>query len=107
MENTDYKNSLKPYLLMIEDFLNGNLSAGEVMHLYQKYYLNDPTSLQWDEKKYQILNEFFYDCEDFVEDPSLRRPEDYDEAELRRRAERARGEILALMEGDGGNGSAR
>jgi hypothetical protein len=50
------------------------------------------------EKEYEVLNEFFLDVEDYVEDPSLRESEDFDEAELRHRAERARGELRALLD---------
>lgn len=98
---------LPKYLSIIEDFLEENLSAGEVMRIYRQAFQDEDGIGDSQGRVYEILQEFFCDCEDFVEDPSLRRPSDYDEAQLRRFAERARGEILALMKDGEGNGSTR
>lgn len=98
---------LPKYFSIIEDFLEGNLSAGEVMRIYQQTFQDEDGIIDSQGRVYEVLQEFFCDCEDFVEDPSLRRPGDYDEAQLYRFAQRARGEILALMEGNEGNGRAR
>lgn len=86
---------LLPYLAVVEDFLEGLLTTEELQRVYQGTFQDD--NRPFDEHEYKALNEFFLDIEDYVEEPSLRGPNDFDEAELRRRAERARGEIRALL----------
>lgn len=88
---------LLPYLAMIEDFLAGRMTEEELQRVYQGYAVDDHTPMDPQGPEYHAMNEFFLDLEDYVEDPSLRRPEDFDEAELRRRAERARDELRALL----------
>lgn len=88
---------LIPYLTMIEDFLAGQMAEEELQRVYQGYAVDDHTPMDPQGPEYHAVNEFFLDIEDYVEDPSLRRPEDFDDAELRRRAERARGEMRSLL----------
>jgi len=88
---------LRPYLVIIEDFLANRLNDLDLQRVYQGLHLEDLEDVDPDGAEYRAWNEFFLDLEDYVEDPSLRRPEDFDEAELRRRAERARGEMRALL----------
>jgi len=88
---------LLPYLDMIEDFLHERISEEELQRVYMESYLGETTPMDPEGSEYTTLNEFFLDLEDYVEDPSLRRADDFDEAELRRRAERARGEIRQLL----------
>jgi hypothetical protein len=88
---------LLPYLQVVEDFLDHRIDAVELQHLYHNLHVDGLDRVDPDGPDYQAWNEFFLDIEDYVEDPSLRRPEDFDEAELRRRAVRARGEIRALL----------
>jgi hypothetical protein len=88
---------LVPYLVMIEDFLADRMTDVELQRIYQGHAVDDHVPMDPQGPEYHAINEFFLDLEDYVEDPSLRRPEDFDEAELRRRAQRARGEIRALL----------
>jgi hypothetical protein len=88
---------LLPYLQIIEDFLDRRVDTVELQRIYHGLHPERLERVDPDGADYHAWNEFFLDIEDYVEDPSLRRPEDFDEAELRRRAERARGEIRALL----------
>jgi hypothetical protein len=88
---------LLPYLQIIQDFLDHHIDTLELQRLYHGLDPERPHDADIDGADYRAWNEFFLDIEDYVENPALRRPEDFDEAELRRRAERARGELRALL----------
>ncbi len=88
---------LRAYLVLIQSFLEGGISAGELKHAYQEYFLSDPEPFGHDSPEHRALQVFYLDCEDFLEDPAQRRPRHSDEAEFRRRAARARDRILLLI----------
>lgn len=88
---------LRAYLVILQSFLDGGFSAGELKQAYQEYFLSDPEPFDRDSPEYQALQAFFLDCEDFREDAATRRPRHSDEAAFQGRALRARDRILALI----------
>ena len=88
---------LESYLAIIQAFLDGHIPCEKISRVYQRFFLNDPTSVGSDTPAFHAINEFFCDCEDYVENPVLREAGDFDETELRRRAEEAAGRLRPLI----------
>ena len=102
MTPKNFKSTLHPYLEIIENFLNGGIPDEEISRVYQKLFLENPAVFGSETPAFRVVNEFFLDCEDYVEDPRLRQSGDFDADELRRRAQRARTNLVALMAEDNG-----
>jgi hypothetical protein len=93
------RQALADHLGLIERFLAGDLAAAEFAPLFQRRVSDSPVSYGADSRAFAVLDAFWHDCEEFIEDPALRGPGDFDEAELMRRAHRAREDLAALLAG--------
>lgn len=93
----EQRQALAAHLALIERFLAGGLPAAAFAPLFQRGVSASPVVHGADSPAFAALDAFWWDCEEFVEDPALRRPGDYDEAELARRAARARDALAALL----------
>ncbi len=91
--------ALLPYLAMVEDFLGGIIADSEISRLFQGHFLRSEFPYGHEGPEFQAVNEFFLDCENYVENPALHGPDDFDETELRSRALRAQARLRVLIEG--------
>lgn len=89
--------ALAAHLALIERFLAGDLPAAAFAPLFQRTVSSSPVIYGADSPAFAALDAFWWDCEEFVEDPALHGPGDFDEVELTRRAGRARDALAALL----------
>ena len=89
-------NPRQKYSGMIEDLLEGRLTATEFETQYLLSFKQEPESLRDD--IFLILDRLFGDVDAFCSDASLRGKDDLDEGQLRQRAREA---LAALHELDG------
>jgi uncharacterized protein YicC (UPF0701 family) len=74
------KPTLLPYEMLINAFVQGQLSASEFEAEYLKLFEYDNTDFT--EEEYQILNTLFWAVDRFCANPKLREQEDLDENQL-------------------------
>lgn len=79
--------SLRPYIELIDSFLNNQIDALIFEREYLVMFKNDTT--RWSESEYDVLNNLFGDVDTFCADPELRDPEDLDEEQLRQQCRMA------------------
>ncbi len=72
---------LAPYWALMEAFVQDRLRPSEFEILYLRLFKNDPT--MWPQEVFDILNRLFADVDAYSPDPSLRRPNDLDQDQLR------------------------
>lgn len=77
------KDGLKEYILIMEEFLSGRLSALEFEKLFLELHRNDTHSYTGDAHKY--LSILFSDVDSFCGTAEIRDSGDIDETELRER----------------------
>ncbi len=95
--DAEQRAALAAHLALVERFLAGGLPAAEFAPLFQRTVSRSTVVYGADSPAFAALDAFWHDCEEFIEDPALRRPADFDEAELTRRAARARDALAALL----------
>jgi hypothetical protein len=81
------KPTLLPYEILINAFVQGDLSATEFEAEYLKLFEYDNTDLE--EEDYNILNTLFWAVDQFCANPKLREEEDLDENQLKTAAQEA------------------
>lgn len=90
-ENANY---IQPYIELVESFTNIQISAQQFEKSYLEMFKNDPS--QFSEREYEVLNNIFYDVEDFCADPTIRDEDDLDERQLRTKSKKHLEELRAL-----------
>lgn len=90
-ENAKY---IQPYIELVESFTNIQISAQQFEKSYLEMFKND--SSQFSEREYEVLNNIFYDVEDFCADPTIRDEDDLDERQLRTKSKKHLEELRAL-----------
>ncbi|WP_270937584.1 colicin immunity domain-containing protein [Falsiroseomonas oryzae] len=97
MMRPEDRDVLMVYLGMIRRFIAGEVRARDFAPGFQRRVQDDGHVFGAHSRAFAVVDAFWMDCEEFVEDPALRRPGDFDEVELLARAQRARREIEALL----------
>jgi hypothetical protein len=73
------------YRRLLQRYVSHAISADELEATYIELFTNDETRRS--EREFRVLEDFFFDVDDYVADDALRdSPADIDEEELRRRA---------------------
>lgn len=80
MIQTDKKH-IEPYIKLVESFTNDEIDGKQFEKSFLEMFKND--SSQFDEREYEVLNNLFYDVEDFCADSAIRDEEDLDEQQLK------------------------
>ncbi|QUH00754.1 hypothetical protein HUO13_07945 [Saccharopolyspora erythraea] len=80
-------NDVADYVGLIHAFKVGALSAPRFQAQYMSMFKS--ATRHFPEPVYEILNELFLDCDEYVADPSLRDDEDLDDDQLHQRAAQA------------------
>lgn len=89
-----YASYIQPYIELIESFTNNQINAQQFEKSFLELFKNDFS--EFGEKEYKILNNIFYDIEDFCADPTIRDEEDLDEQQLKIRSERHLKELCRI-----------
>lgn len=77
--------SLKDFIGLIYLFVNREISGEQFQEKYLQYFLRENPYEEG--SVYEILNDVFWDVEDFVSDSNLLDDGDIDELELRKRCD--------------------
>jgi hypothetical protein len=85
---------IQPYIDLVESFINGQISARQFEKSFLEKFKNN--SSQFDETEYKILNNVFYDVEDFCADPTIRGEGDLDEQQLKTKSKKHLEELRSL-----------
>ena len=85
---------IQPYIDLVESFTNSQISAQQFEKSYLELFKND--SSQFGEREYEVLNNIFYDVEDFCADPTIRDEDDLDERQLKTKSEKHLQELRSL-----------
>ncbi len=91
---TSNANYVQPYIDLVENFTNNQIDAGQFEKSFLELFKND--SSEFSEKEYEILNNIFYDVEDFCADSTIRDEEDLDEEQLKTRSKQHLKELNTL-----------
>lgn len=83
---------LEKYILLINNFVLGEITASQFEVSFLKMFKNEKSQLP--KKNYQVLNDLFLDVEAYCNDPTLRDEEDLSEEELLNSAKLALKEII-------------
>jgi hypothetical protein len=85
-EFVDYGcDSLTPYRALLQRFVSGDTSAETLEHNFLAQYKRDATN--WPEPVFRLLEDFFFDVDDYVADDGLRaQVNGIDAAQLRAKA---------------------
>lgn len=89
-----YARYIQPYIELIENFTNNQINAQQFEKSFLELFKNDST--EFSEKEYEVLNNIFYDVEDFCADPTIRDKEDLDEQQLKIRSKQHLKTLYAL-----------
>ncbi len=79
--------TLDKYILLLSQFVAGEITASKFDTLYLELFKNETESFS--EDTYAVLNNLFSDADAYCEDPSLRDDEDLNDAELLASAKKA------------------
>ena len=79
--------TIEKYILLITQFVTGELTAPQFEVLYLDMFKDESEILP--ETNYAALNELFLDVDAYCSDPDLRDEEDLDDQELLERAKQA------------------
>ena len=82
---------LEKYILLINEFVNGEITASQFESSYLKMFKNERDPLT--EKAFNTLNNLFLDVDACCDDPSLRDNEDINEEKLLESAKTALAQI--------------
>lgn len=87
-------NRVSDYIEIIQDFTSGKVSAPLFEERYMAMF--KAATAHFPEEIYDVLNDLFLDCDEYVADPSLRDEEDLDDQQLLDRAAGALSRLTAL-----------
>ena len=85
---------IQPYIDLVEKFITDQIDAQGFEKLFLELFKKDST--QFNEREYEILNNLFYDVEDFCANPDIRDDEDLDEKQLKTRSKKHLEKLRAL-----------
>ncbi len=86
--------NIQPYIDLLESFTSNQIDAEQFEKSFLELFKND--SSPFNESEYEILNDLFYDVEDFCADPAIRDGEDLDEQQLKTRSEKHLEKLFSL-----------
>lgn len=89
-----YAKYIQPYIDLLESFTSNQINAEHFEKSYLDLFKND--SSQFSEREYEVLNNIFYDVEDFCADSTIRDEEDLDEDQLKTKSEKHLQELRSL-----------
>ncbi len=87
-------NYIQPYIDVVEKFIADQIDAQGFEKLFLELFKKDST--QFNEREYEILNNLFYDVEDFCANSDIRDDEDLDEKQLKTRSKKHLEKLRAL-----------
>ena len=83
---------LKKYILLLTQFVSGEITAIQFEKIYLKTFLKEEEIFS--ERVEDILNDLFFDVEDYCQYPDLRDEGDLDEEGLLRNAKNALDKLI-------------